>query len=209
MTERGAVSYDTFSPLALARRLAEPACADACADACGACGAGGGGAGGCCCCAGASANGAPRRRNSDGSGSDGSGGSGDGSGSGGGSLRSGGSDDGRQPDAAWAGAPGAPTAVARVLPPVLLLHGTADKTVPHAGALLMHEALQALGVPSSCKLLPGKTHTDVLLEDAFRGGRDSLTEAILEVATGRPHAAAYPCTCPEPLVWLAGCVCPF
>jgi len=36
--------------------------------------------------------------------------------------------------------------VARFFPPVLLLHGTADKTVPHFGTVLMHEALVALGV---------------------------------------------------------------
>lgn len=36
--------------------------------------------------------------------------------------------------------------VSRFMPPVLLLHGTKDKSVPHAGSVLMHEALKHLGV---------------------------------------------------------------
>ncbi|GBF90156.1 isoprenylcysteine alpha-carbonyl methylesterase-like protein [Raphidocelis subcapitata] len=96
-----------------------------------------------------------------------------------------------------------------LLPPALLLHGTADKTVPHAGSELMRGALEALGVPCALRLLPGKTHTDLLLEDAFRGGPDPLADAILEAATGRPRSSWHPRTCPAPLVWLAGRVCPF
>jgi hypothetical protein len=64
-------------------------------------------------------------------------------------------------------------------------------------------------VPCALRLLPGKTHTDLLLEDAFRGGPNTLADIILEAATGRPHSSWHPRTCPAALVWLAGRVCPF
>ncbi|KAI8469431.1 MAG: Alpha/Beta hydrolase protein [Monoraphidium minutum] len=99
--------------------------------------------------------------------------------------------------------------VGRFLPPALLLHGTADKSVPAAGSVLMHDALERLEVPVSYRLFEGKTHTDFLLEDAFRGGKDDLTDAILELVTGRPHAGRHRTMCPRPLVWLASRVCPF
>jgi prenylcysteine alpha-carboxyl methylesterase len=95
------------------------------------------------------------------------------------------------------------------MPRVLLLHGTADKTVPAASSLLMHDALLAAGVDSSLHLLPGKTHTDLLLEDGFAGGRDVLTDSVLECITGVPQASDYPCMCPRILVRLASRVCPF
>ena len=37
-------------------------------------------------------------------------------------------------------------AVAQFMPPVLLLHGTTDKSVPVASSLLLNDALQAVGV---------------------------------------------------------------
>ncbi|KIY98400.1 hypothetical protein MNEG_9559 [Monoraphidium neglectum] len=99
--------------------------------------------------------------------------------------------------------------VARFCPPALLLHGTADKSVPAAGSVLMHEALAKLGVPSSYRLFEGKTHTDFLLEDAFRGGKDQLTDSILQLVTGAPQEGRHACMCPRLLVWLASRVCPF
>lgn len=99
--------------------------------------------------------------------------------------------------------------VARFMPPALLLHGTSDKSVPHGGSVAMSAVLERLGVPSSCRLFEGKTHTDFLLEDAFKGGKDSLTDSILEVVAGRQQDSCHPRMCPRALVWLAGRVCPF
>jgi hypothetical protein len=159
--------------------------------------------------------------------------------------------------------------VGRFLPPALLLHGSADTTVPAEGSRHMAEALQALDVRGRCggsrgrrgwlggrrgkpwsprgvlesakhqaagclpqptttapthccclldsvpqvsaslRVFEGKTHTDLLLEDAFRGGPDALVEAVLEIATGRPHASSHARMVPRPLVWLAARVCPF
>jgi prenylcysteine alpha-carboxyl methylesterase len=95
------------------------------------------------------------------------------------------------------------------MPPVLLLHGTADKTVPPASSLLMADALQAAGVDARLQLLAGKTHTDLLLEDALAGGRDVLTDSILELVSGQATRSHYPCMCPRTLVRLASWVCPF
>jgi hypothetical protein len=64
-------------------------------------------------------------------------------------------------------------------------------------------------VPCSVQIFPGKTHTDLLLEDAFRGGRDLLADTITAAVTGRPHRSSHARMVPAPLVWLAGRVCPF
>ncbi|KAG2494018.1 hypothetical protein HYH03_007944 [Edaphochlamys debaryana] len=80
-----------------------------------------------------------------------------------------------------------PPGAARLLPPVLLIHGTADKTVPAEGSARLGEALQSAGLsPSRCRvvLVPGKTHTAFLLEDPMRGGRDMLTETVMEAVEG-------------------------
>ncbi|KAG2496886.1 hypothetical protein HYH03_005285 [Edaphochlamys debaryana] len=81
-----------------------------------------------------------------------------------------------------------PPGAARLLPPVLLIHGTADKTVPAEGSARLGEALQSAGLPPSrCRvvLVPGKTHTAFLLEDPMRGGRDILTDSVLGAVEGR------------------------
>lgn len=102
-----------------------------------------------------------------------------------------------------------PPNIAAFLPPALLLHGTADKSVPVSSSLLLCDALQAAGAAARVHLLPGKTHTDLLLEDALGGGRDILTDSILEVITGQEHCSNYRSMCPQPLVKLAGMICPF
>lgn len=58
-------------------------------------------------------------------------------------------------------------------------------------------------------LLPGKTHTDLLLEDALGGGRDVLTDSILQCITGQQQCSNHPSMCPRLLVSLASKVCPF
>lgn len=58
-------------------------------------------------------------------------------------------------------------------------------------------------------LLPGKTHTDLLLEDALGGGRDVLTDSILQCITGQQQLSNHPSMCPRFLVSLASRVCPF
>jgi prenylcysteine alpha-carboxyl methylesterase len=102
-----------------------------------------------------------------------------------------------------------PPNLAAFMPQVLLMHGTNDKSVPVASSLLLNDALTAAGVDSALQLLPGKTHTDLLLEDALGGGRDILSDSILGCITGREEVSDHPSMCPKLLVRLAGCVCPF
>jgi len=49
-------------------------------------------------------------------------------------------------------------APARPLPPVLILHGTADPVVPVANAQVIESALKRLGSPYEIKLYPGQGH---------------------------------------------------
>jgi len=96
------------------------------------------------------------------------------------------------------------------MPSVLLLHGTADKSVPVASSLLLDDALRGAGAASRVHLLPGKTHTDLLLEDALAGGRDVLAAPHpgLRDRTGA-ESDNYPCMCPGSWsVWQAGSVHP-
>eukprot|EP00879_Flechtneria_rotunda_P030524 GHRR01033164.1.p1 GENE.GHRR01033164.1~~GHRR01033164.1.p1 ORF type:complete len:284 (+),score=90.91 GHRR01033164.1:367-1218(+) len=102
-----------------------------------------------------------------------------------------------------------PDNLAQFLPSTLLMHGTADKTVPVASSLLMNDAMNALGAESDVQLLPGKTHTDLLLEDALAGGEDVLTDSILSCIFGPQQPSNYTSMCPKFLVRLAGIVCPF
>lgn len=46
----------------------------------------------------------------------------------------------------------APSGVSQFMPPVLLLHGTTDKSVPVASSLLLNDALQAAGVDTEVRL---------------------------------------------------------
>eukprot|EP00198_Chlamydomonas_reinhardtii_P013109 XP_001702446.1 carboxyesterase-related protein [Chlamydomonas reinhardtii] len=106
---------------------------------------------------------------------------------------------------------------AALLPDVLLVHGTADKTVPCEGSARLAEALQAAGAtrPVRCVLVPGKTHTAFLLEDPMRGGRDLLMDCVLGAVLGGGEddpaigGRVYSSLCPGFLCTAAGWVCPF
>jgi len=58
-----------------------------------------------------------------------------------------------------------PRELAAAMPPTLLLHGTADGTVPHGASEQMLGALQAWGVgEAELVLLRGVGHADLMLE---------------------------------------------
>ncbi len=45
-------------------------------------------------------------------------------------------------------------------PPFLIMHGDADRLVPHCQSEMLHEALQRSGVESRLIIVPGKGHND-------------------------------------------------
>ena len=53
------------------------------------------------------------------------------------------------------------------LPPMLLIHGSEDTTVPPAISRAYHEALQAAGAPSELVIYPGAEHTDFLFRSMW------------------------------------------
>lgn len=96
-----------------------------------------------------------------------------------------------------------------LMPPVLLIHGTADRCVPAGIARQYGTALQRYGLAVQLVLYEGETHTSPLLENAMRGGKDQLTSDILSMVEGRPVEVRHRRLCPEPLIALARWVCPF
>lgn len=105
-----------------------------------------------------------------------------------------------------------PTAAA-LLPPMLILHGDADKSVPIENAREYILALYKAGVPQSkCifKEYIGKTHTQPIIEDPMRGGRDELMDEVLKlIRGGRESVHTQFAMMPSVLIDLATWVCPF
>ena len=70
-----------------------------------------------------------------------------------------------------------------MLPPITLLHGSADATCPHDQSEAFYAALLAAGVPEdrvALKIYDGKTHTSPILEDPISGS-DPLVGDLLDV----------------------------
>ncbi|MCO5563472.1 hypothetical protein L7F22_017114 [Adiantum nelumboides] len=77
------------------------------------------------------------------------------------------------------------------LPPVYLIHGKADYSIPCAASDSFAEVLASIGVKVTKWFYEGKTHTDIFLQDPMRGGHDVLVVDILSVVhAGNPEALA-------------------
>lgn len=64
-------------------------------------------------------------------------------------------------------------------PPVFLIHGDADKTVPPEQAIVYRDALTAAGVPNTLLLLPGVGHVlGAAGKDALSRGMDFLDQRL-------------------------------
>jgi hypothetical protein len=72
-----------------------------------------------------------------------------------------------------------------LLPPVLLLHGDQDLTVPSTESLKMKFRLAQRRVPVTCNIYRGATHTSPLLETPFAGGTDIVLADVLKFMTGQ------------------------
>ena len=103
------------------------------------------------------------------------------------------------------------------LPPMLLLHGTADKSATAQSTLDFAAALEDLGVDVQTKLYEGWTHTDPILERPFAGDQRlhrDLLEAVSKWCDG-PVASFSDDTpglgrlCPQVLIELGRRCMPF
>jgi prenylcysteine alpha-carboxyl methylesterase len=97
----------------------------------------------------------------------------------------------------------------KALPPIVLMHGSADNSVPFTNAQRYASALARAGAKVGLRAFPGKTHTQPIIEDPMRGGRDELMDAVLELATGGAGVNHQFPMCPAVLLNLASAVCPF
>ncbi|CAO1945296.1 unnamed protein product [Urochloa humidicola] len=68
-----------------------------------------------------------------------------------------------------------------LLPPIVLMHGTDDYSIPSSASQSFVDALQQVGAEARLLLYEGKTHTDIFIQDPLRGGRDPLVEDVLSV----------------------------
>ncbi|KAI4352278.1 hypothetical protein L6164_006547 [Bauhinia variegata] len=104
-----------------------------------------------------------------------------------------------------------------LLPPIILFHGTADYSIPADSSKRFADALKRMGLRTELILYDGKTHTDLFLQDPFRGGKDDLFDHILAMVHSDDNealakdAAAPPRRrlVPEFLLKLAGMISPF
>ncbi|GMH34097.1 hypothetical protein BSKO_01931 [Bryopsis sp. KO-2023] len=95
------------------------------------------------------------------------------------------------------------------LPEILLLHGKADRTVPCNSSMEFAQILQESSVQCSCKIYIGKSHTEPLVEDPMRGGRDHLMEDVLEKVLRHTVSMEVKPLVPGFLVDAASKICPF
>ncbi|CAM0881866.1 unnamed protein product [Alopecurus aequalis] len=68
-----------------------------------------------------------------------------------------------------------------LLPPIFLMHGTDDYSIPSSASQTFVDVLQQAGAQAKLLLYEGKTHTDIFLQDPLRGGRDPLVEDVLSL----------------------------
>mmetsp|Transcript_13734 Transcript_13734/g.34589 ORF Transcript_13734/g.34589 Transcript_13734/m.34589 type:complete len:437 (-) Transcript_13734:1551-2861(-) len=101
--------------------------------------------------------------------------------------------------------------VVGLLPPVVLMHGKKDETVPFHQSVHFRDVLERAGVSVELKLYENETHTTPLIENPLRGSNDELSKEIIntirqgETLQMRDHYRMVP----ETLIRLAEAVSPF
>jgi len=97
------------------------------------------------------------------------------------------------------------------LPPVFLVHGTADQTVPVASTHDLVAALAQRGIKAETVVLEGKSHTDGIIEDVFQEGDNTTMMELLRVVYGHSggHPGAQKYAYPSALMRLARIANPF
>ncbi|KAK4284282.1 hypothetical protein QN277_001137 [Acacia crassicarpa] len=104
-----------------------------------------------------------------------------------------------------------------LLPPIILFHGTGDYSIPYDASKKFADSLKNVGARAELILYEGKTHTDLFLQDPFRGGKDDLFDHVVSIIhSGDEEALAQDAVapprrrlCPEFLLKLATKISPF
>ncbi|KAI8111889.1 hypothetical protein M9435_004387 [Picochlorum sp. BPE23] len=102
-----------------------------------------------------------------------------------------------------------PEDVVRMIPPMTLFHGTADKSVPVENAIEFSETVKGVGCACKLHLYHGKSHTQPIVEDPMRGGRDKLMDDVLSVIRNEDCFNQQFPMVPNVLIKAATLVCPF
>eukprot|EP00873_Tetraselmis_striata_P002342 jgi/Tetstr1/422606/TSEL_013412.t1 len=95
-----------------------------------------------------------------------------------------------------------------VMPPILLLHGSCDKTVPPEIAEDFLAAIQASGGYADLRIFTGMTHTSPIVEDPLLG-KDLTADHILTMINGEETCLSVFPMVPKFLAAAASYVCPF
>ena len=74
------------------------------------------------------------------------------------------------------------------LPPIVLLHGKDDSSIPYQHAEEFGHVLERAGIPVERIFYEGETHTTPLIENPMRGAGDKLSEGVLNVI--KPETAS-------------------
>ena len=74
-------------------------------------------------------------------------------------------------------------AVTRRMPPVILLHGTADTCVPHQASRRTAEALASADIRTFLRYYPQKSHTDSIIEDLVYAEDPCKEDMMTDIAT--------------------------
>jgi prenylcysteine alpha-carboxyl methylesterase len=94
------------------------------------------------------------------------------------------------------------------IPPILLLHGTSDSTVPFSSSVEFHEALKKSGVESELALWPNVTHSEPIVEGPA-GGMNFFGSRLVLEATGQEGPVKSEPLMNERLIKLAKFFMPF
>jgi len=71
--------------------------------------------------------------------------------------------------------------VIRKIPPILLLHGTADQCVPFLASRRTAEALASVGIKTFLRFYAEKSHTDVVIEDLVYADDPCKEDAMSDI----------------------------
>lgn len=99
----------------------------------------------------------------------------------------------------------------KLMPPISLIHGTSDKTVPQEQSIDFAEKLKSAGISSvDLILLDGVTHSEPIVEGPIRG-KDRLMQVLmplLGVSDSEENVNTQPLQ-PQWMTWIASKVMPF